>query len=141
MDTSIFTDKKKRPEETDLKDALGKTYLIWQMIREFTTQNYKRATEEWNFPGEKYGWSFRIRDKKRVIVYLLPREGYFKVAMVFGPKATDSVIGSGISGEIKEELKNARPYAEGRGIRISVKDTSSLKDLYELIKIKLSGQL
>ena len=36
------------------------------------------------------------------------------------------------------ELKNAKVYAEGRGIRLDVKDQSTLKDLKKLISIKIS---
>ncbi len=89
--------------------------------------------------GEKYGWSFRIKDKKRVIIYLLPQDRFFRVSLVFGQKATDMVLNSTIADNIKTELKNARAYAEGRGIRIDVKDKSSLKDIEELIKIKLAN--
>lgn len=69
---------------------------------------YPNGLEEWNYPGKKYGWSYRIKDKKRAIIYFLPRENYFKVAFVFGQKATDIVLESDISGKIKTDLKMAK---------------------------------
>ena len=94
--------------------------------------------EEWNFPGKKYGWSYRIKDKKRAIIYLLPREGFFKVAFVFGQKATNSILAENISDTIKTELNNARVYAEGRGIQIEIREHSNLRDVKKLIEIKLA---
>ena len=138
MDQSVFLDKKKIPSGDDLKISLGKTYELWQRTTEFVARKYSGAIEEWNYPGEKYGWSFRMKDKKRAIIYLLPRNGFFKVALVFGQKATDSILVSRISEEIKEELKSAKVYAEGRGIRIDVKNKAVLKDIFELITIKLA---
>jgi hypothetical protein len=94
--------------------------------------------EEWKYSGKKFGWSFRINDKKRVIVYLLPREAYFKVAFVFGQKATDAIVNSTISDTIKHELLSAKAYAEGRGIRIDVRGAEVLEDIRNLIEIKLT---
>ena len=85
-DKSIFTDKSTIPDENRLIESLGDTYLMWKMIKEYALLNDINSIEEWNYPGEKYGWSFRIKDKKRAILYLLPREKSFKVAFVFGQK-------------------------------------------------------
>ena len=72
------------------------------------------------------------------IIYLLPREGAFMAAFVFGGKATDAIMESEVSEEIKSGLRSAKVYAEGRGIRIPVPDPSSLKDIYLLIDFKLA---
>ena len=87
---------------------------------------------------QKYGWSFRIKDKKRVIVYLLPREHYFKVAFVFGQKATDELMNGPVDPEIKKELAAAKVYAEGRGIRIDVTKEEMLQNVRLMIDSKLS---
>jgi hypothetical protein len=136
MDTSIFPDKNNIPDEKVLKRALGSAYKNWKTIHKYVHSKYTSALDDWNFPGVKYGWSFRIKDKKRAIVYLAPRDKYFKAAFVFGQKATDEVMGSTVNNEIKEELSNAKVYAEGRGIRINV-DDNNVKDVLTLIDIKL----
>lgn len=139
MDKSIFTDKANKPDENSLKKALGKSYELWRTIAQYAVAQYPGAIEEWSFPGEKYGWSHRIKDKKRVIVYLLPRDGFYKVALVFGQKATDAVMTSGVSETIKTELMNAKPYAEGRGIRIDVTEPGMVEDIKSLIDIKIAN--
>lgn len=101
-------------------------------------EKYPGAIAKWNFPGKKYGWSFRIKDIKRAIIYLLPRERYFKVAFVFGQKATDAVLSSNISPAIKTPLDQARKYAEGRGISFAVKDEKNFADIKKLVDIKLA---
>lgn len=134
---SIFIDKNTEPTSEDLKKGLGETFEIWKTFEGFTKENYPKATLEWNFSGEKFGWSFRIKDNKRVIIYLLPRDNFFKTAFVFGQKATEQILESTISEVIKTELRAAKIYAEGRGIRIEVRDKSNLNDIQELIKIKI----
>lgn len=74
-----------------------------------------------------------------MLIYLLPRDGFFKVALVFGQKAFDEVMSSNIAENIKAELRSAKPYAEGRGIRLEVKSDAIVKDIQELIKIKVSN--
>jgi hypothetical protein len=139
MDTNIFTEKNHQPTTTILAAALGnKQYNFWQQICDSVYQQYPKASGEWNFPGQKYGWSFRIKDKKRAIIYFLPREKKFLVAFVFGQKAVEAIMQSDIAETIKLELKAARVYAEGRGIRIEVKNKNTLKDITKLIEIKLA---
>ena len=109
------------------------------MIQDYVHLKYPNAIDEWNYPGEKYGWSFRIKDKKRAILYLLPRDKFFKVSFVFGQKANDMILKSRISNTIKSELEAARVYGEGRGIWLEVKDELLLPDIKELIDIKLAN--
>lgn len=138
-DISIFTDKAIVPKNEYLVANLGTTYSIWMQIREYVYQQYPNGVEDWNFPGKKYGWSFRIKDKKRAILYFLPRNNYFMVAFVFGQKAIDQILETNISETIKNDLLTAKKYAEGRGVRIDVKDETSIPDIQKLIEIKLAN--
>lgn len=108
-------------------------------MKSYLNDTLKNPAEEWNYPGKKYGWSFRMKSKKRNIIYFLPRDGYFKVAFVFGQKATDKVLESNVNDIIKAELDNAKVYAEGRGIRIDVHDYQVLNDIKKLIQIKVDN--
>ena len=137
MDKSTFTDKNTTPSNDDLKESLGGTYQLWQLIKDYVISKYPKGFEEWNYSS--YGWSFRIKDKKRAIIYLLPRDEFFKVAFVFGQKATDVIMQSQISQAIKIELSAAKVYAEGRGIRIDVKGDNIISDLKRLIDIKMAN--
>jgi len=137
METSIFTNKTETPDDFMLSGALGDLFEAWKKIREYVFHVYPQAAEEWNLPGQKYGWSFRIKDKKRAIIYLLPREKYFLVAFVFGEKATKEALECNISSEIKDTIQSARVYAEGRGFRIDVTSETIIDDIKKLIDIKL----
>lgn len=135
---SVFTDKEKTPDAPALKKALGSTYKLWQELEQFALAAHAQSLPEWNYSA-KYGWSLRIKDKKRVIIYLLPRDGFFKAALVFGQKATDEVLSSNVSEDIKTELQNARPYAEGRGIRIPIKNSRQIPGIKMLVDIKIAN--
>lgn len=137
MDTSIFMDKAVLPDEEALRAAIESTLPLWQEIKEYVYAKYPKATEEWFHSGKKYGWAFRVKDKKRAIIYLLPRDGYFKAAFMFGQKATDAIMDSDVEESIKAELMAATVYVEGRGIRIDILNAAKLNDIKKLIDIKL----
>ena len=136
---SIFTNKTTTPTPTELENALGPTFPFWQTFEAFTLEQYPAATREWHYSGEKYGWNYRVKDKKRVLLYLLPRDQFFKAAFVFGEKATAQIMESDVSEALKTELMLARPYAEGRGIRIDIKDASLVTDIQKLITLKIAN--
>lgn len=137
-DLSVFTYRATTPTIKDLELALGSVYQIWQQVVRLTYLAYPEGIEEWNFPGKNYGWSFRIKDKRRAILYLLPRQGYFKVAFVFGDKAVKDILASSVADQIKADLQKARKYAEGRGVGIVVKKPVDITDVDQLISIKLA---
>ena len=138
MPISSFIDKNQIPNEEALVLALGKTHDLWKMIQTEVNLCAADAKPEWHYSGVKFGWSYRIKEKKRVIIYLLPRDQYFKVAFVFGQKATDSIMNSTINNQIKTALQEAKVYAEGRGIRIDIKEASLIEDVKKLILIKIN---
>ena len=138
-DLNIFTEKGLIPTDLDLIENLGTTYALWHQIQEFILDQYPKGLKEWNYPGKKYGYSYRIKDKKRVILYFLQRKNYFELSFVFGQKSTDLIMESDISIEIKNELIKARKYAEGRGIRIEVKNDLNITDIKKLVEIKLAN--
>ncbi len=139
MDTSIFTDLSEIPRTRDLKIPLAETFSLWIKIRNFVFENYPAAIEEWHVSVKKYGWGFRIKDKKRAIIYLSPRNGFFRTTMVFGQKATDKILSSDISEHIKTELLGSKVYMEGRVIRLEIHDNSMTDDIKKLILIKLAN--
>ena len=139
MDMSIFFDKTTVPSVDNVKKAIANTYPLWEELHDFVIQQYPKGIEEWKYPGKKYGWNFRIKDKKRNIIYFLPKDKYFIVAFVFGKKATEQVLEADIAEEIKTELQSAIAYVEGRGISIEVKDQSPIDDIKKLIHIKLNN--
>jgi hypothetical protein len=139
MAMSLFDDKSKQPTEQMLAKAIGKLYQLWTDIAEYVVEKYPKAIKEWKYPGVKYGWSFRLKDKKRNIVYMGPREDHIMVAFVFGNKGVDVVQNSKLPQSIKDELRNAKKYPEGRGIRLQVRNKTYVANIKTLADIKLAN--
>ena len=137
-DEIVFPEKEIKPAPEKVSAVLGKCDSLWQEIARYVESVYPTVIKEWKFPGAKYGWSYRLKDRKRVIIYMIPQRGFFRVAFVFGEAATKKVLHSSVSEKIKDDLRNARAYAEGRGIRIDVTGKPILKDIFTLVDIKLA---
>jgi len=138
-DKSPFTDKNSEPGFADLNHVLKNTARLWEHLEKYTMAAYPAAIRKWNFPDKKYGWSCRLSDKKRVLVYLLPRRGYFKAGFVFSDKAYKQIMESAISQQIRNDLSSAKVYGEGRGIRIEVHNSNCIKEIETLIDIKIAN--
>ena len=139
MALSIFEDKEHKPDKEDLKVKLGIALPWWNSIQEYVIKELPAVFEEWSFPGKKYGWSSRLVSKKRRIIYMIPCDGYFMVAFVFGKKATEEALSGEILIEVKEIIENARVYAEGRGFRLDVKSEEVLESIKQLVLIKANN--
>jgi len=134
---SVFLDKSTVPTEAMLIEALGNTKHLWDNIAQWVQDNYPPVTEEWTYAGKNYGWSFRLKQKKRTILYFIPQDGYFPNAFVFGDKAVEVILQGNFPEEVKQDLRAARKYAEGRGIRIAVQGEDEVKVVTGLVEVKM----
>lgn len=139
MALSIFDDKTHQPTTNDLIEKLRNTYQIWDKIKNYVFNLDNSLTDMWGFTGKKYGWGYRIKDKKRAVIYLIPCDGFFKVAFVFGKKATEQALNSSIPDNVKKEISETKVYAEGRGFRIDITKDEDFDFVKELIYIKMNN--
>lgn len=134
---SIFMEKTVQPSLADAAKVVP-NFADWKALMDCVYAHYPNATEEWKIPAKSYGWSFRLRDKKRNIIYFVPHDDRFTVAFVFGQNATDAVLAHpGIPFEWKKLLLEAKVYAEGRVLSIEVYNNEHIAAICELIKIKI----
>jgi hypothetical protein len=137
--TSILDDKSKIPDDSQVKDVLGKTFPYWTAIKKYFEDKRIDIQEEWKFYSQKSGWSARLIHKKRTILYLVPCEGYFMAAFVLGDKAVAAAEQSTLSESILDMLRSARKYVEGRGIRFEVRRQEDVESAKKLIDIKMAN--
>ena len=137
MALSIFEEKLKVPETKELAEVLNGTFRWWNTIKDFVFKSYPDATEEWNYSGKNYGWGFRLRDAKRVIIYMTPCDRYFKASFVLGERAFNEALDSDLTEETLFVIKTAKVYAEGIGVRLDIKDEELVDDVKKLVSIKL----
>jgi len=139
MAASVFEDKDTRPDDKMLAKALGKSNRLWQEIKKNLKVEYGELIEDWKFYGVKSGWILKTLRKKRNLFFFVPLEGSFQISFVFGDKAVAAAQKSELPQELITELKNARKYAEGRGLRIDVKNSADVEHIKTLVEIKVNN--
>ena len=138
MADSIFDDKNAMPNDGMLAQALGETYKYWEDIKNHLAAEYGELIEDWKFYNQKSGWILKTLKKKRNLFFFIPVDGRFKMTFVFGDRAVDAVEQSNLPGDIKKTLRNARKYAEGRGLQIEVDASDKVEIVKKLVEIKVN---
>lgn len=77
-----------------------------------------------------------LKQKKRTLLYVTPEDVAVQVAVVLGERACKVALASDLEEKIKNLIREARPYVEGRGFRFDVKSASDVSSVIELIRIK-----
>ena len=139
MTENKFLEKEPIPNDDLLKKTIGLTFKHLEDIRTNIREHYGETTEEWKYYGKKYGWTLKTLLKKRNLFFITACDGSFNMAFVFGDRAVNEIEKSDISPDLAEQVLSARKYAEGRGLTIQVKDDKYLKDIKELIDIKINN--
>ncbi len=137
MSANVFIDKLAKPDDQALVRALGKTYPLWAEIEKHVATAHGESTEEWKYYGPKSGWTLKTLHKKRNLFFFTPCQGYFRIAFVFGDRAVAEILTSDLPKAMIEEVKNAKKYAEGRGLRVEVKTHRDVESVKKLIAIKV----
>ena len=85
-----------------------------------------------------FGWTLRLKQPARVLVYLTPQRSHFLASFALGEKACAAVREAGVPAAILALIDAAPKYAEGRGVRIPVRNKAGLKGILAIAAIKLS---
>jgi hypothetical protein len=122
-----------------LSGALGQSYKYWKEIRNTLENRYGPLIEEWKYYSASSGWTLKLLLKKRNLFFFTPYEKYFRLAFIFGDKAVSAVEKSDLPVKMVQELKSAKRYVEGRGLRIEVKKKTNIKNVITLVAIKINN--
>lgn len=130
-----FDDKAEVPSEKALAKGLGASKKLWEEFVRYVSAEYPPVTEAWGFYKS---WSLRLKRKDRTIVYLLPRDGHFLCAFVYGGKATAAARAAKLPKAVLKAIDEAPAYAEGRGFRLEVRAAKDVETIKTLAAIKMA---
>ncbi len=133
---NAFASQAKRPTEAAVASVLGKSYALWQALVADLKRELKLDREEWHTSSVKAGWALRLQLKKRNIVYLGPRAGWFLASFILGDKAVAAARKSELPAHVLKTIAESKRYAEGTAVRIEVKKPDDLEAVKTLARIK-----
>jgi hypothetical protein len=135
---NAFIGKTTLPTAEEVAEALGPANEVWKQLIDWLSEEGVEE-QEWKSSSAKYGWSLRLKVKKRTIVYLAPCAGCFRVSFVLGDRAVAAARQGGLSKSTLKALDEAPRYAEGTGVRLMVNDAKDLATVRKLALIKLAN--
>lgn len=138
MALSIFDDKSKPPKEAELASALKDSFVFWNELKKLIALRFKPLSTEWGFASKTTGWGLRLKNKDRTILYMTPCEGHFLASFALGEKAVKAAHEDDLPVPVLRIIDNAKKYAEGRGVRLEVRNGRDVRSVEKLAVIKMS---
>lgn len=138
MALSAFDDKSKEPRTAELHRVLGRSGARWDELTAYLESAYAPLTSSWGFAGAKWGWSLRLKQKKRTILYMTPCERHFLVGFVLGEKAVQAAHAAPLDDTVLALIDAAPKYAEGRGVRMEVRTKRDVESVQRLAAVKMA---
>lgn len=118
---NYFVGRRTKPTNDALSEALGSVRKLWdKLLRELATQQ-NIAKYEWSSYSPKAGWSLKVLDGQRTILYLSPCKHSFRASFALGQAAVKAALESSLPPTMKKSIREAKTYAEGTAVRIEVK--------------------
>ena len=139
MALSAFDDKAREPTDAEVAEMLLGTADHWNAIKDQIASLYEPLAVDWGFAGKKWGWSLRLKHKKRAVLYMTPSTGFFYVGFALGEKAVSAARQSELPQSLLDVIEGSQKYAEGRAVRIEVRTSRDLGNAVRLATIKMSN--
>ena len=134
---SAFADKAVMPEEGAAAAVLGAAALVWKELHEYVRDTYPDVHGEWKHYGKAAGWTYKLLSKKRNLLFFVPMAGRFRLRIVLGEKACACALADDeLPEEIKEVVRAAAVYAEGRSVDVYADRMEQLSAVKRLLVIK-----
>jgi hypothetical protein len=134
--TLIMSAKVQPPNESELKAMLGSAFALWSGIIGVVEKACAPLDQQWKPSKAAFGRICLHQYRKRTLLYITPDKEKVWVAIVLGERAYALAMASSLPAAIKKMLSEARPYAEGRGIRFPVSSLGDIPAISKLVEIK-----
>lgn len=138
MALSIFDDRSRPPRESELAIALKDSFIYWNELKKLISLRFKPLSCDWGFASKTTGWGMRLRNKDRTVLYMTPCQGYFLASFALGEKAVKAAHEDDLPASVLKVIDTATKYAEGRGVRLKVRNRRDLRNIEKLAAIKMS---
>jgi hypothetical protein len=121
------------PGDDELVNLLGRSYAAFQAL----AHGRAGVSCEWKRYSKKGPWALRVSEGERTLFYLVPQANQFEVTVVLGQSATDAALAGRVRPELHAAIRSAKPYVEGRPVKLVVTSKEDLPGVDELVAVKL----
>jgi hypothetical protein len=79
----------------------------------------------------------KVSQADRTLFYVAPCRNEFEVTVVLGERATKAALAGRVRKSLHASIRAAKPYVEGRPVRVVVRSEADLAGVDELLAVKL----
>ncbi|PKM66086.1 MAG: hypothetical protein CVU95_12180 [Firmicutes bacterium HGW-Firmicutes-2] len=127
MNQRALLEKALQPTDEMLEDALGRTYKYYTVLIKLTGDFDKK----WTFYK---GWSLKIFDKKKALLYMVPHEDGFIVSMAIREKEKETLLENPKLDFAHNQLNESEKIMEGYVIQFEVEQDESAQKCFEFVE-------
>lgn len=125
-------DEGKAPSADELIGLLGKARSAFLTL----TRDRAGAICEWKRYGRMSPWVLKVSEGGRTSFYVTPQADQFEVTVVLGERAAQAALAGRVREGLHAAIRSAKPYVEGRPVRVVVTGEAALADVAELLAVK-----
>jgi len=130
----VLLDVARPPTTRELNALLGESYAAFEAL----TQRGSAVTCEWKRYSKTSPWVLKVSEGNRTLFYVTPKVRSFEATVVLGERATEAALNGRVSKRLHASIRAAKPYVEGRPVRVVVTDQADLASVEQLVAVKLN---
>jgi hypothetical protein len=123
------------PLEDEIAERLGRARAAWRAL----LASLPGLEREWKTYSRSGGPTLRLKDGGRAVLYLQPEDGRFQAVVVLGERAAAAALATRLPACLRAAIESARPYVEGRSVRVAVQRPADLRHVRTLLAFKQGG--
>lgn len=126
------------PARTEFEGTLGAAWPLWNETISTAEESCAPLTQVWKRSKTPFGRMCLLQYRNRTLLYLTPDTGRILISIVLGERGFQRALASALPEGIKQLFLEAKPYAEGRGIRFPICSQGDLSTIAMLLEIKIA---
>jgi hypothetical protein len=127
MNQRALLEKAIQPTNEMLEDALKCTYKYYMLLIKLTGDFDKK----WTFYK---GWSLKIFDKKKALLYMVPHDDGFIISMAIREKEKEALLENPKLVFAHNQLNKSEKIMEGYVIQFEVEQDESAQNCFEFVE-------
>ncbi|MCL2484963.1 MAG: DUF3788 domain-containing protein [Endomicrobia bacterium] len=133
MEINLLEDPKIFPSKKNLKDALGKSYSVFEDLETQLTQKEFALVFDWRYYRDSKAWLCKVHNKKKTIFWLSVWDGFFKTSFFFLERHMKGIAALKTN---KNSFKLEKEWGKMIPLIFNIKYKKQFTDLLKIVQYK-----
>ncbi|MFN3554325.1 MAG: DUF3788 family protein [Bacteroidales bacterium] len=139
MFASFFNNRFIIPDRSQFSTALGSTWSLFENLMDSLNNAYGGSSPEWKYYGPQSGWVLTAVLNTNNLFFVIPCNGYFKVAITFSQKAFDTFWDCVLLDVFEDQWRETSRCAESGTLQFDVKREADVVEVFRHIDFEMAG--